>query len=319
MGDFTVLRNRAGDVAVANLDLANESVDRTRALIAGGLDFVDLSWTAMEGATGYDIYRDDVFLLHTADTSLRDSDLTPNEYTYTVRPSGKHAEGGFGIATRVGSETLGEAQEGVIALAAAASAKSRVVVQWNTFIPSKYIAAPNPIAGVKLCGEYSDSSKYKFAGDDRGFQASGWPYRTKLQGSYEWGSLVFTPYKDIWSTKVYNSAGTLLATKTAFSGNISVTKLAGSSATSVDMRFVLHAGNPFCKGAIDGAMTITAKKSGTWSIISGNYRQMPNHEIYISDQSSWKTVHKSTLANANCLAGQMLCPLGQLGSKYGSY
>ncbi|MBK6872726.1 MAG: hypothetical protein IPG94_15555 [Kineosporiaceae bacterium] len=80
----------------------------------------------------------------------------------------------------------------------------------------------------------------------------------------------------------------------------------------MDIHMVTHASNPFCPsvaGAIDGAFSITLTQSGSYAIFSGKHRQMPNHYVYLYDQSAVKDVYKLTYANPLCLFGAATCAL----------
>ena len=55
------------------------------------------------------------------------------------------------------------------------------------------------------------------------------------------------------------------------------------------------------KNYIDGAMTITVTKSGSYNVISGQHRQMPNHEIYITRGTTWAQVYKRDYLSLSCL------------------
>lgn len=165
-------------------------------------------------------------------------------------------------------------------------------------------------------------SGYKYGGDNRTWGVSGYPYRTREEGIITWSTGAVSSSVATGYSHAYTSSGTLLATRHASTSQMSVKKQPGSTSTSVVLSFVLHASNPFCDvsaGAIDGSMLITVTRSGSWAIHSGSFRQMPNHEIYIRNDSSWKTIIRNPYLSAYCLVGAAVCDLRNLTGFYGTY
>ncbi|CAM5320418.1 hypothetical protein SCYAM73S_05299 [Streptomyces cyaneofuscatus] len=126
-------------------------------------------------------------------------------------------------------------------------------------------------------------------------------------------------------THVYKkSTGKKVATKTATDKHMTAKKL-GSGKNSVDIRFVMHAANPFCKGlggvkgAISGAATINMTKSGNWTIRSGKHRLMPNHHIYIYNGGKVTNVYTRKYVGLPCLIGSVLCQEADLTGRYGKF
>lgn len=316
------VRNARGEVALADTSLAQNADPSIRALAAATSNYVDLSWAAVPGATGYIIARDGQPIANTSTTSFRDKSVTPGatiDYIITTAGLGVDQSGRtWGLSAYIpngNATSLDLAQQAKTV--AAATSYSTSAVQWQTFIPDQFISVPS-YAPCTYKG-----SGYKYGGDNRGYGPSAYPYRTKEQATISWtsGAAVSTS-KATGVSHAYTSGGTLVATAQAGTSDMSVSKLSGSTTTSVNLRFVMHAGNPFCSvvaGAIDGAMTITVTRSGSWSITSGNFRQMPNHEIYIQNGSTWKTILTRNYASAECLVGAALCHLYNLTGLYGSY
>ena len=292
-------------------------------MYAANPDFVDLSWAAIAGVDEYRVYKENILIAQTSRTSIRDDDVKPGQ-VISYRIESKLPENGsdartWGLLVTVPSfdgdseSSLTQSLEDqVVALAAYSGAQ----VQYQTFIPQAKINAPP--AG---CGSYN--YPHKFGGDDRGYLAAGYPYRTKVQANITFsGSGSVTSSKGLGSTKVYNSSGKLLATKTATGTTLTASRLSASTANSVDVRFTVRAGNPFCTqfpNSISGQFTITVTKSGSWSIITGTHKQMPNHEIYIhSSTGGWKTAYRRTYANSGCLINGV-CPNANMTGYYGKY
>lgn len=292
------------------------------ALAAVDTEHVDLSWEGVDASRSYAVFRDDELLAETSERSFRDSDAVPGAiYHYrveTILPEGAaplHDDEvtiqGFDVVVPDSTDLAAEAAEHNTQIEAMA-AYTGSTVRYRTFIPQAKLSAPR--AG---CGSYRSS--YKFGGDNRGFGASSGTSRTSMNANVRWdGRGLIGSSKNVGATKVYNSKGKLVATKTASTKDMSIKQL-GKTKTDVDLRFRLKAGNPFCKyNSIQGAFTITITKNGSYSIISGSHRQMPNHEVYVSSISGkWKTVYQRKYASAACLVS-WLCPEAQMVG-YGKY
>ena len=299
---------------------------------ASGQGFVDLSWETIPGRA-YAIFRDDEFVAKVEGSSYRDTQpLAGATHHYRIETlvasetSGMSADEvtirGFEVHVPETGDLLAEASthnqtidEGIAAAAAApAAANGYGTVLYRTFIPQAKINAP-----VATC-DYG--SGYKFGGDNRGFSHSPASARTTLGANLNWAAGGMTSHA-AWvdPTKVYNSAGAKVAEKTASAKDVWVKQLAGNT-SYVDLRFSVKAGNPFCTSlpnSIQGAFTITVTRNGSYSIISGSHRQMPNHEIYVMGNATgnWKTVYTRTYASELCLIA-MGCPTATISGS-GSY
>lgn len=281
---------------------------------------MDVSWAEVPGAKEYVVLKDDKPLLHTSELSIRDSTVQPGDRPrYRILSSGAAEKDSrtWGLAITVPTATTRELaglETDAAYEAQALSSINTTLVQHQTFIPQAKIDAPD--AACTYVG-----SRYKYGGDNRGYLASGFPYRTKLSATVNWlsgGSV--TSSRAIGETKVYSaSSGALVASATASSTGLTVSRLGASTSTSVDLRFSINATNPFCSiGSISSVFTMTVTRSKQFSIISGNHKQMPNHELYVSDGSSWTTAYRKTYASVACLIGAA-CPTASMAGFYGTY
>lgn len=306
------------DIQVATLNeeestIVDSSLTKRGALLATGTDYVDLSWEDLGDGREFHIFRNDTLIAKTTENSLRDNTVqSETEYEYrieTVLPDGvsptEHEATirGFSVLVPESKNYTNEVQQRQATLAARAS-YSGSTVRYRTFIPEARINAPN--VG---CGIYKGNQGYQFAGDNRGFSPSKGTSKTSLNANIRWdGRGLIGSSKSIGSTKVYKN-GKLVATKTAPSTDVWVKQL-GKTKNDVDLRFSVKATNPFCPkfNSIQGAFTITVTKTGSYGIISGSHRQMPNHEIYVSSiTGGWKTVYQRKHGSANCLVAGV-CP-----------
>ncbi|SNU00565.1 Protein of unknown function [Ruaniaceae bacterium KH17] len=306
--------------ALADVSLTESEYGQAPAMWAASSEFVDLSWTALPGVREYSIYREDRLIETVATTSYRDTsfraDDSPIDYRVEAVLPSADVEGriwGFLVSVPSASSTDSASMlEDLAEYRGTLATYTSTGVQHQTFIPQAKIAAP----GIGC--EYGKG--YKFGGDNRSFQPGG-KSRTRVTASIDWtksGSM--TSSKKVGATTVYNSSGTLVATKTASSANMSVTKLGASTSTSIDLRYKVTAGNPFCLKAvpIDAVFTMTVTRSGSWSIISGNHKQMPNHELYIHNGAKWTTAYKASYASDYCLI-EMACERANMSGRVGSY
>lgn len=300
--------------AVADLSLRSAG-----ALSAATSSFVDLSWSAVPGVHEYVVLENGKLIGRTADLSFRDLSVSPGPVYYvvqTVNPTAEFSGRTWGLSVTVpdakSTDSAGIVKAaGTQTTALAAASYSKTIVQWQTFIPQAQIDAP-PVG----C-DYGNG--YAFKGDNRGYLASGYPYRTKVQANITWSSSSMVASNGIGTTHVIKkSTGAVVDQATASSSGLTVSKLSGTTST-MDLRFNTKAGNPFCSAnSIDGAFTITVTKAGSYSIISGSHRQMPNHEVYISNGSNWVTVYKKNYLDPICLVS-MACASAQMGGTYGTY
>lgn len=321
LDDDIVVMTVEGQDAVVDRSLADHDDPGNRALTAAAPGFVDLSWSPLAGVSQYEIRRDGAVLVTTAATAVRDVGITPGRrYFYTVQPvldEGVDAEArAWGLTVRVPLARQADVaglQDAASTAVAAAASYTTSAVQYQTFITQAKLDAPP--AGCAY------GSGYQFGGDGRGYGASRSPYRTKLQGTINWTrSAALTSFKGIGATTVYRkSTGALVATKTASTADMSVSKMALSTSSSVDLRFSQKASNPFCSfNSIQGAFTITVTRSGNYVLSSGSHRQMPNHEVYVQNGSAWTTVYQRAAASPFCLVANA-CPTAQMGPRQGTY
>ena len=308
-----------GAVAVVDRSLAARGI--TSATTPSS---VDLAWKAFSPSTRYVVTRNGVVVSTTAPgtSTYRDASVVSGRrYTYTVSPVAAAANAkapSWGVKTKVpagpakGAAAVASMRRQAVVITAAAIG-STTTVSWITFIPQAKIDAP-PVG----C-DYG--SGYQFEGDNRTtFDWRASTYRTALHALITWSTKTVTENTAIHPTKVYRkTTGALVATRTASAADMVARKL-GSGSTYVDIRMVTHASNPFCSvGAIDGAFSMSLTTSGSWSFISGNHRQMPNHHVYIYDQGVATTVYTRTYASALCLIGSATCALANFNTGPGRF
>jgi len=282
---------------------------------------VTFSWLPLAGATGYRISKDGTLLTQTSATTFSDSAVKPGEiHNYLISSifDDQQKSGGiwgFPVTIPSGSTvTLSSAIKAYKEQTALVTTLTTATVQYQTFISSATVSAP-----AVGCTYGSD---FKFGGDNRTFFESGFPYRTKIQAQagFTGAGTVTLQAATVGTTKVYNSAGTLVASATASASGLKATRLAASTGSVVDMRFSLAASNPFCPigNSIQGAFTISVSKTGAWVISSGSHKQMPNHEIYIhSNVGGWVTAYIRSFADPICLIN-LACPTASITGS-GSY
>ena len=320
-----VMLQNSDEKALADVSLA-DSVNGDKIMYAATDKYIDLSWENVPKITQYEIFKDGKTLGVINGNSYRDSQVESGKrYDYRIvsiipkslPPDYEARTWGMNILVPQPINTQ-SIQDGVKTQAATAQSLYRSSVLWNTFIPQQYIDAPP--AG---CAKYS-GSKYVYDGSNRGFRADGYPYKTKLFGDIIWdqNGRVNT-YVSNGDTKVrLKSNKQLLATQTASESGLSVKRQPQTNSATAYLRMDVHSTNPFCgqiPNAIDGAMSITVTRSGTWSITSGEHRQMPNHEIYIYRYNvGWTTAYQRSYANTACLVAQA-CERANMTGFYGYY
>ncbi|WP_107486706.1 hypothetical protein [Streptomyces sp. MUSC 14] len=321
---FSVRTSPAGQTAVVDSSMADKGI-----ISAANPGFVDISWESYAADAQYTVVRDDkpVAVLPPGATSYHDTDVTRGAtYSYRIIPQLKKDRSGartWGMQVTVpavakGQSELSAMRKGAALRADAAAVASTTTLTWTTFIPQKYINAPS--AGCDY------GSNYQFGGDNH--SAFDWKdsrYRTSLNAVITWKNKSLQGYKAIGASHVYRKSDhKLIATKKASDKDTSAKKL-GSGGNYIDVRMVVHATNPFCKGlgtvkgAIDGALQMHITTSGNWEIRSGNHRLMPNHYIYIYNGGKVTNVYTRKYANELCLIGQATCPLANLTGYYGKF
>lgn len=318
----------AGVVAAANTSLIR---DGEGAASAATPRFVDLSWSPMDGVESYAVERAGELVATTTETALRVTDVTPGEQI-DFRISAISAEDSvgdtpvFGLHVEVPQGAVGEdsAQQQVSQSAAQAVRYDNAYLDWYTFIPMDRVDIP-PVG----C-EYG--SGYQFGGDDRGFaatpsQSSILGYRTWIAGNIAWSrgsgpvltSSFFTP------TSVYDAD---TGEEVDFAGNdgnpdnIAEMNVLDSSTEFVDIRVRLQGHTAFCPigNSVEGAFTITVTRAGNYAILSGQHRQMPNHEIFLTSFGAGNStiVYQRRYLDPTCLVN-WACPPAEMGGYQGTY
>lgn len=318
---ISVVRAGSGETAVVDSSSAHEGITA-----AAGKDFVELSWKGYADDAAYVVLRDGKELARTAagQESFRDTSVEAGaDYAYQVAPvvpEEGHPDAkvwGMNVSVPATGSLTGLRAEAAQQAGAAAAAKT-TTLSWVAFIPQKKIDAP------KVGCDYGKG--YQFGGDGRTkFDWKSGKYRAALHATVTWSSKKVTGNKSVKPTTVYKkSTGKQVAKKTATDKHMSAKKL-GSGTNNVDVRMVMHASNPFCKGlggvkgAISGAATVNLTKSGNWTIRSGKHRLMPNHHIYIYNGGKVTNVYTRKYANVSCLIGSALCREADLTGRYGKF
>ncbi|WP_404474170.1 hypothetical protein [Microbacterium aerolatum] len=326
--------NAGDEWAVADTSLLKSAeVGATYAITS---DAVDLSWAPVSEAEGYKIVLDNQFDYFTTDTSLRLGipDEPSSDYNVQILPYA--AEGQelssdapfYGLhirlpeASKIDSEDAAEASVASVAARLAGPYTTTKLV-WRSFIPYARIDAP--IAGCDY------GSGYEFDGNNRGYGTyfGQWDSKTKIDATVSWTSANNYFYDDgfVSPSTVYNkSTGATVETRTVSGATLEANLLAGDS-SSADIRFSLQAAIPYCIwNSIEGAFTITVTRTGNYAILSGEHRQMPNHEVIILSTTSDATsveyteavVYQRDLSNPLCLVS-VLCEKASMAGYAGTY
>lgn len=321
-----------GEVAVVNHSLVRQD---TGAIAAATADYVDLSWAPMPGVRDYIVSKNGELLGITAETALRDTDVTPDTFVdyqvsanMFVDPEVQEApiHGLIAFVPAASSEPMQAAEREISETATTVVSYTRANLDWATFIPQARLDAPS--IGCEF------GAGYEFSGDNRGFAATQYDSgmagaRTMLHAIIFWddpvpANVVTKSYSTGW-TKVYDkTTGLRVGERRADNGLYEAYLLGTDAARSyVDVRMRIQVGNPFCSGnSIEGAFTITLSRTGSYTISSGAHRQMPNHEIFIRGTSPEggieRIVYQRQYLDPICLV-QMLCPSAQMGGYAGSF
>ncbi|MGW5210285.1 hypothetical protein ACWEQO_03430 [Streptomyces sp. NPDC004051] len=318
---FSVVRAASGETAVVDSSSAHEGITA-----AAGKDFVELSWKGYADDAAYVVLRDGKELARTTagQESFRDTSVEAGaDYAYQVAPvvpeEGHPDAKVWGMNVSVpGTGSLTGLREEAVQQAGAAAAAKTTTLSWVAFLPFKKVDGPP--AGC----EYTKG--YQYGGDGRSkFDWKSDKYRAALHATVTWSSKKVTGNKSVKPTIVYKkSTGKKVAERTATDEHMSAKKL-GSGKNHVDVRMVMHATNPFCKGlggvkgAISGAATVNLTKSGNWTIRSGKHRLMPNHHIYIHNGGKVTNVYTRKYVGLPCLIGSALCQEADLTGLYGKF
>lgn len=308
----TALLRSGGRYAIADLSMTSAQDPEGSAAWAATSESVQLIWAQVEGVKSFQVRKDGVPLGEVKGNSFTDTDVVAGQQVeYVVQGSdGASVEANgrtWGLAVTVPSasgKSLDSMEAAAEAQITAAADTAQTSVVHETFIPQAYLTAP-PLG----CGSYNGSS-YSFGGDNRGYAANSSRYRTRLVAYVNWTAAgAVSTYKSVGSTSVYRtSTKALLSTRTASTSQMNIARLALSSSTLADLRFTYVATKPSCTSfpnAIEGAFTMSVTRSGSWRIISGSHRQMPNTELYISRgglaSTAWTTAYQRSYASTACL------------------
>lgn len=290
--------------------LVDDSLSRRGFATAATSSVVELSWLAPSPTTTYLVLRDGHVIARVRGVTGHFSDKTVkplHSYSYSVSPApGSMAQESWGTEVTVpaGGTTaaarLAGLQTAAVAMAAKLVATTTTTLTWVAFIPQKFVGAP-PVG----C-DYG--TKYEFGGDGHGFNWKSSKYRVALNALIDWGKKTIASYPSVHASHVYRkSTGALVATKTASSSGLKA-RYAGHGTYDVEVSMQLTARNPFCSvGEIDGGLLVDISQTGTWAILSGSVKPMPDHLVYIWNNGSETTVWRGLEKSDWCLAGEGLC------------
>lgn len=297
---------------------------------------VDLSWAPVSEAEGYKIVVDSQFDYFTTDTSLRLDipDEPSSDYDVQILPyaaEGQEFSGDapfYGLHIRLPVSGAIDSQEDAEASVASVAAMlagpyTTTKLVWRSFIPYARIDAP-PIG----C-DYG--SGYEFDGNNRGYGTyfGDWKSKTTINADVSWTSAnnYFNDDGFVSPSTVYEkSTGERVETRTVSGATVEAKLLAGD-ASSADIRFSLQAAIPYCIwNSIEGAFTITVTRTGNYGILSGEHRQMPNHEVIVVSTTSDATsvnyteavVYRRDLSDPLCLVS-MVCEKASMAGYTGTY
>lgn len=179
-------------------------------------------------------------------------------------------------------------------------------LRYQTFIPN--INVPAPIAGV--CSPI-DGLDYRFAGDNRSFNANASTFRSRFDVNINWSTGTTSAIRLVGQTRreVYDDKSATWffdATKTASNAGMSYRALSGQSSTFTSFNMHHELRNPFCIESLTNSvyydLDFDVYRSGTF-VISGVTVLVPNHELYIrdSDTTAWTTVLQRSTKTLDCL------------------
>lgn len=284
---------------------------------------VKLSWDSYGRSARYIVTRDGKQLASLAPgvSSFQDTSVSKGaSHRYGVVPILQHAIESkartFSMLVQTPS-TSHVGASGTKALARQASSRANIAaasasttLTWTSFIATARIDAPP--TGCKY------NSGYAYGGDNHGFDWRTSSNRTTLNAVITWSSKSVASYRSIGTTHVYRkSDGALIASATAPSSGLVASRL-GYDSSSVDVRMVTRASNPFCTAsAIDGAFTMHLTRAGNWSINNGNHRVMPSHYVYIYDGGQVHEVYRRSAGSPFCLSGA--CAVASFVGLYGTF
>lgn len=215
-------------------------------------------------------------------------------------------------------ETLSAAT--TAATTAAVASPSQTTFRYRAFIQDAYVSAPQ-IACTTPTGTY------RFKGDNRTWSPSAGSHRVQATAYFNWTSSTMTTARSVGDTvrQVKNSSGVWVneTPKNAGTSGITLTNKAMSS-TAGRLYMKIAVSNPFCNTAVTlpiyAELQIDVRRSGSYAIISGTRRPVPNHEAYLRRDAAtaWTAILSRTNAGFGCLAVVNTCGYDSL-VRSGSY
>jgi len=260
---------------------------------------VKLNWNDLPNITSYDIYKNGVMIDTVKQSKYTDKSISGESGDYKIvakapdvevynplegkseKAEGKSYE--IDVPVKYVNDIIGESEETFTKSLALASLPLGTTIRHRTFIKTD---------------KFGTTDGYCYAGDGRGFSSTAGTHRTQLGISVDWYEKSYSVSRDTDSTKRYkkNSDGscssTLIDTKTASTSGMSVTQ-PSVSASEAFFHVVHSVGMPFYFDAppnIDYTYDLTIYRSGV-TAISGSHDKFPWHEIYRSDDGTWKTLY----------------------------
>lgn len=309
------------DVPETGPAIIDESVADSGFATATTAHSVELSWVPTTAATVYEVVRNGHVIGRVSGTTgyFDDTTVSPNRaYEYRVTPErGSSAQQSWG--TRISVPAAATSSAGRLSALRKASMQQAAAIvtgatttpTWVAFIPEQFVQMPpKPDPSVNFPCDYG--SAYEFGGDNHGFNWQSSNYRVALSAVINWNAAttaqLVSSYPSVHASHVYKkSTGALVETKTASASGL-VARYAGNGPYNVEVSMQLDAANPFCHyGEIDGGLTIMISETGSWSIISGSVKPMPDHLIYLYNNGHETEVWRGQEVSEICLMGEAAC------------
>jgi len=153
---------------------------------------IELTWTTVDQASGYNIFRGDAFLTTTSDTSFSDTPLSAEtDYRYTLQAYNSAGESQISLATVITTPLASNAPDVPAGLAATTISASAIVLNWNASLDATEYRIRRDGTEIAQTTEtsYTDSglgaaSTYKYtiiAGNEGGFSSPSTPVSTTTQ------------------------------------------------------------------------------------------------------------------------------------------
>jgi hypothetical protein len=260
--------------------------------------YFELQWEPIKNKKeSYKIYRDDVLLVETNDTTFKDTNIVQgNKYSYSVETivldtevneQGESVTFDKTISYKTNVDTSKVNNDNTFSISSSTDANTPTIL-FKTFIRASSVYDPQNYWWGDDCG---NDSAY-FGGDGRGFSYTSNSYRTKQQVNLNFSNNTYSYSESAGEThgwckrddgSTYNHQYA-----TADMAESSVQSVMGNG-TSMSMNIILSENNPLVAGSpsIDADIDITVYKgngttTGT-SYYSIDHDGFPDYEIYRKD------------------------------------